>query len=219
MRGVVIGVSCAVIAFVVASRLLWPTLIPATVSALANQLAGAGAALASRGSAAPAPPAAPSPTTPSATAATPTRRAGIFRSGGLGLTREEWERLHGAPSRETDEAVEYENGRFVVAFRDGRVARLTRVWGEQSPALLDAARIESRTFLPRDARFVRSRIPTVESGQPFVDVYSSESLPIPFPDAPWRATPWTGGEPGNLVAVFRVTPELRTPSAVVSVGE
>jgi hypothetical protein len=163
----------------------------------------------------PAAPPTPTPPPPSV-AATPTVRPGLFRSGGIGLTRDEWEGAHGQPAREIGGRVEYDGGRFLVSFRDGKIARVERVWGAGSPVLLDAARIESRGLLPRDARFVRTRVPEGESDQPFVDVYSSDSLPSRFPDAPWRANPWTGGQPGNTYAVFHLTPDLRALSSVVA---
>jgi hypothetical protein len=152
-------------------------------------------------------------------AATATPRGGAFRSEGLGATRAEWERAHGPPSGQVDGLVAYERGVFRIGFREERVARLERAWGDQAPVLLDGARIESRTLLPRDARFVRTRVPVSAPGQPIVDVYRSESLIAPFPSAPWRRGTWTGGEPGNLIARYRVTPDLRVTAALIGLGD
>src|SRR5262249_48060732 len=139
-------------------------------------------------------------------------------SGGLGLSRAAWESAHGPPVGADGERRAYGDGRLVVGFRDGNVASLELVWGDRPP-ILEEARIAGRGWLPQDARFVRTYVPTSAPGQPFVDVYASDSLGARFPDAPWRASPWTRGDPGRLIVGHRLTPDLPPTTTVASAGD
>ena len=116
-----------------------------------------------------------------------------FDSGGLGLARPEWERAHGRPQRDVGGFIDYEGGRFNIAFMGDNVWRIERSWGDQGAVPLDAARAESRGLIPPDATFVRTY---AARGDRTVDLYTSESLKSRFP-----AGPWTGGEPGDLIVL------------------
>lgn len=107
----------------------------------------------------------PSPTVtrpPSATmtsTATATRRvttaptAPPFVSGGIGLTRQEWERRHGSPTIIYDHYLQttYEGGAYVVEFDNGRVWSITRRWPRGAAPLLRDALAEGVRLLPADA--------------------------------------------------------------------
>ena len=152
---------------------------------------------------------------------TPTQPAdnGPYASRGVGLSRAAWESAQGPPSGAAGERLAYRSGRFVVGFRDGNVVSLELIWREGAPVHLEEARMAGRGWLPLDARFVRTYVPPDAPGQPLIDVYTSDSLRARFPDAPWRSSPWTRGEPGMVVVALRLTPDLRVTSTVVSAAE
>lgn len=133
-----------------------------------------------------------------------------FISGGLGLSRSAWEAAHGRPGREDAGFVSYEGGKFVVSFRDGRVWRIERVWGDRAPVSADAAQAEGRSLIPSDAALSQRY---TASGGRTVDLYRSASLPAQMPTATW-----TGGEPGDLIVIPRVRDDGTVTSIVVATG-
>jgi hypothetical protein len=144
---------------------------------------------------------------------------GPYASRGLGLSREAWESAHGPPGAANGDRLAYLDGRLLVGFRSGNVVSLELLGGERTPRLLEEARIAGRGWLPQDARFLRTYVPADGPDRLFIDVYASDSLGRRFPDAPWRASPWTRGAPGVLVVAHRLTPDLRVTSTVVSAGD
>ena len=107
--------------------------------------------------------------------------------------------------------VDYEGGQFNVAFMGDNVWRIERTWGDRGAVPLEAARAESRSLIPPDARFVRTY---AARGDRPVDLYTSESLKSRFP-----ASPWTGGEPGDLIVIYRTRPsDGRVTSIVLATG-
>lgn len=136
-----------------------------------------------------------------------------YASGGLGLDRAEWERLHGG-GRTADPVMffEYENGRFQVSFsgvRTGNVNYIERVWGDRNSVRIEEARRESRNFIPADAEFVRTY---TSRGGSTVDLYKSESLKSRF-----SADDWTGGQPGDFIILYR-NQTGRTTTFIIGVG-
>jgi hypothetical protein len=162
--------------------------------------------------AAPAPPTTapvPSTATPVPAPAAPTARP--FASGGLGLSRSEWERLHGAPTRDDGLFLSYKDGAYVATFVYGNLHHAERVWGDRNPVTLQVAREVGKTLIPVDAQLVRSY---VAPGSRDVDLYRSESLKTRFaPDDP----AWVGAEPGVLIVIYRAATGPVT-SIVVATG-
>jgi hypothetical protein len=135
------------------------------------------------------PPAAGKPAAPVPTTAFP------FHSGGLGLTRAEWERSHGAPTGNSGAAVKYRDG-WAAAFLDGNVSRVDWSW-ESSPVGLPEARRQAGSMLPDDGYLISTYRPDPDTA---VERFTSSSLARRFTTG---ATAWTGGSPGSFVIVYR----------------
>jgi len=132
-----------------------------------------------------------------------------FPSGGLGLSKAEWDQQH----TEGDTAygmVEYDDGKYSVTFADGNIQYLERVFADDQPTL-DAARAEAQALIPEDSQFLETYSP---EGMPemAVDLYVSESLKERFDDS-W----FTGGEPGNFTVIYGVFDD-RVPRIVIATG-
>ncbi|MCC7372038.1 MAG: hypothetical protein IT306_26720 [Chloroflexi bacterium] len=136
----------------------------------------------------------------SAAGAAPRPQAGPpFASGGLGLSRAEWEVAHGQPTRSSI-FLEYAGGRLVVGLLEGNVWHLERVWQRNDATPLDAARNDARVYVPSDAVLVQS----LDRGDGrIIDVYSSAILTGRF-----GQTAWNGGRPGTFTIQYR----FRTPA-------
>jgi hypothetical protein len=147
---------------------------------------------------------------PSARASAPARPA--FASGGLGLSRDEWETAHGEPTRSSI-FLEYAGGRLVVGLLDGNVWHIERVWPRGDAVSLDAARAEASAYLPQDATQVQS----VDRGDGrIIDVYSSAQLPSRF-----ASTAWNGGKTGtfSIQYRFRSAADRMVTSAMFRLGD
>jgi len=139
--------------------------------------------------------------TPAAQLATVTRLAATsesaFDSGGLGLTRSEWERSHRPGGTSQPGYTVYDQGKYAVIFVDGQVQHLERSFSDNGPSLTKA-RAEGATLIPQDARLVKTYSP---DGLPelTVDLYLSQSLKDRFTSAEWP-----GGDPGNFTVIYGV---------------
>lgn len=108
---------------------------------------------------------------------------------------------------------EYENSKFYVAFssmQPGNVWYIERVWGDDNAVSLEAARRESKNFIPADAQFVRTY---TSQGGSTVDLYTSESLKGQFP-----ASDFIGGKPGDFIILYR-NQTGRTTTSIIAVGD
>jgi hypothetical protein len=122
-----------------------------------------------------------------------------FASGGLGLSRAEWEKAHGQPSRSSI-FLEYDGGRLVVGLLESNVWHIERVWMRDEAVALDAARDDVKAYLPSDATVTQS----IDRGDGrVIDVYSSSNLSSRF-----GPTAWNGGKVGT----FTITYKLRAAS-------
>jgi len=122
-----------------------------------------------------------------------------FASGGLGLSRTEWEKANGQPTR-TSIFLEYAGGRLVIGLLENNVWHLERVWKRDDAVALDAARDDARAYLPSDAALMQS----VDRGDGrIIDVYSSAILTNRF-----GSTAWNGGRAGTFSIQYR----FRTPA-------
>jgi hypothetical protein len=139
-----------------------------------------------------------------------------YPSGGLGLFRDEWELRHGR-ARGAGPFFGYANGRLGVAFVNDLVWYLERSWGAAEVVPVEAARAESRAYIPSDARFRR----TYETrGLRRVDLYASPSLVERFRLAAKNGDPvdpWLDAEPGTFIVYYHEQGE-RVASFVLSTG-
>lgn len=130
------------------------------------------------------------------TAATATKKpTPTYSSGGLGLSRTDWENEHG---REILGPNIYENNKYFVMWDDPENAHhIERTYGDSYPVSLVAARAESKLLIPADSIFVRTY--AWRDNRP-VDVYRSTSL-IPRISPMW----WIGSEAGTFIVLYRFT--------------
>ena len=123
----------------------------------------------------------------------------FYLSGGLGLSREQWEVFYeeGVP----DDVFGFRYGKYLVAFQADNVWYIECEWSAEDAVSLEDARTEADGLIPVDSQFVGTYSP---EGMPelVVDLYMSESLKTRFDSATgdW----WTGGEPGNFIVVYGV---------------
>lgn len=139
----------------------------------------------------------------------PTTTQVPLNSQSLGLFKTEWEKWHGKGDQR-DNGLFYENQKYLVVFFEDRIVRLERLYGDAA-VTLDAARTESKTFLPEDTKPVQTYIGPDNTQ---VDLYKSESLKTYFasvtdPDF------WKGGEPGNFIVQYRKANAANMFSAIV----
>jgi hypothetical protein len=138
--------------------------------------------------------------------------APAFASGGLGLTRAEWEKAHGQPSRASI-FLEYDGGRLVVGLLESNVWHIERIWMRNEAVSLDAARDDARGYLPSDANLTQS----VDRGDgKIVDVYTSTILANRF-----GPTAWNGGKPGTFTIQYklRAATDRMVVSAMFRLGD
>jgi hypothetical protein len=157
-------------------------------------------------------PSAATTTTNLSTGARTTPASPPFASGGLGLSRAEWETTNGQPTRSSI-FLEYANGKLVVGLLEGNVWHLERAWNRNEPVALDAAREEARAYLVSDAVLVQS----VDRGDGrIVDVYSSALLGSRF-----GPTAWNGGRAGtfSIQYRFRTAADRMVTSAMFRLGD
>jgi hypothetical protein len=144
--------------------------------------------------------------------ARPASAAPAYPSGGLGLSRADWEVAHGQPTR-TSVLLEYAGGRLVVGTLEGNVMHIERVWTNREAVTLDVARNDSRAYLPTDAALVQS----VDRGDGrVVDVYSSPTLASRFGQSAWN-----GGKAGTFLIQyrFRAASDRMVTSAMFRLGD
>lgn len=122
-----------------------------------------------------------------------------FVSGGLGLSRETWERIHiqsGVDSSfPEDVAYDYDDDEYWARFQNGYVRSL--VWNnDDNPNTIDQARSKGVTLIPQDSQFVKAYVDEIAT-EFILNLYLSASLKERFgPDA------WPGGEPGNFLVRY-----------------
>ena len=138
-------------------------------------------------------------TTPAAWTRAVTQTDGVV-SGGIGLSRADWEERHG-PGEVGQNYVTYEGGAYYVQFRDDVVSFLEFGWadpgvtfGEAEAAVLD--------FLPSDARLDETFYAPATAGGPtalLMHRYASRALAAGLPDVDQPAT-------GGILVVYQETP-------------
>ncbi|TAK20657.1 MAG: hypothetical protein EPO26_16650 [Chloroflexota bacterium] len=129
-----------------------------------------------------------------------------FPSGGLGLTRNQWQRAQAQSAPGADGA----RGWYVVDERDGNISRIERNWPDGSgPPIEDARRI-ARGLMPDDARIARGY--QTAAGRS-VEIFQSAALWTRFE----AAGAWEGGEPGEFAVVYS-SRGGRVASLVIATG-
>lgn len=152
------------------------------------------------------------PPTAASAARSATPVAAPFASGGLGLSRTEWEKAHGQPSRSSI-FLEYDGGRLVVGLLESNVWHIERVWMRNEAVALDAARDDVKAYLPSDANVTQS----IDRGDGrVIDVYSSSILGSRF-----GPTAWNGGKVGTFTVTykFRAASDRMVVSAMFRLGD
>jgi hypothetical protein len=132
---------------------------------------------------------------PTAAAGASSPQAGpAFASGGLGLSRAQWEQIHGQPSK-VSIFLEYNDGQLVVGLSNDNIWHLERIWSSKDAVSLEDARDDVRGYLPNDAQLTQS----IDRGDGrLVDLYTSASLTPRF-----GPTAWNGGQPGTFAIQYR----------------
>ena len=134
-----------------------------------------------------------------------------LQSGGLGLTRSEWQQLHGSAASQDSGYVNYgdHRGRFTINFMDRGAAYIKRTYSDPGGVRLEEARRESRNVMPTDSKLIRTYQVTAGA----VDLYSSESLKPIFPSDEY----WVRGEPGQFIVLYFSDHEI-VDSYVLALG-
>ncbi len=132
----------------------------------------------------------------------------LVNSGGLGLSRSEWEKEHG--EGEDGGLIAYEDKTFLVAYGDnGNIVNLS--WNLPAPvANLKDAQAIARTKLPGDASFVSTGFDDFGNVR---DYYVSDSLAARFDaDNPF----WGTGGPGSCFVTYYAATNGATNEATES---
>lgn len=118
----------------------------------------------------------------------------VYPSGGLGLSRAEWEKAHGMGF---GNPVRYENDKFLVVYIMGNVFDVIYQFrGSGMP--INTAFTLSKAYIPADAMFVRTYTDTLGNRN---DVYLSLSLTARF-TADANNYPWNDGKPGSFTIIY-----------------
>lgn len=95
-----------------------------------------------------------------------------FQSGGLGLSRQAWEILHGKQPKRVGEWFQYQGQTYSVSFRQEMVWQLKCTW-KQPGIELAQARVRVRRYLPLDGQYQQTLTSTPNT---VVDQYFSRGL-------------------------------------------
>jgi hypothetical protein len=120
-------------------------------------------------------------------------------SGGLGLSKPEWEQIYG-PGAPTDrpDFFWYQGGTYLVGFQEGNISYIERQWPPENAVPVDEARRQSGALIPGDSQNLQSGSPEGRADL-IVDLYSSPWLVSRF-----SGGVWAGGQPGNFTVTFNV---------------
>lgn len=160
---------------------------------------------------------------PTVAPVTPTEKATTARqSGGLGLTRAEWETQHGAGVENPGLGYIYDKKQYIVAYQSDPAGTETVWYIEQrfdAPGVvIDDARKLSALILPIDSGLTKTY--TLATGQ-LVDLSRSEWLKGRFPETTKIGKivlpMWPEGEPGDFTIGYRMEADKVT-SIVIGIG-
>ena len=123
------------------------------------------------------------------------------RSGGIGLSRDDWEADHG-PGDPGQSLVTYEGGAYSVAFEDDVVTFLELGWEDQGNVAFDEAEDEVEDLLPSDAELVETYFAPATAGGPIslqIQRYESDALEDLLAGG-------TGDRTGGILVIYQETP-------------
>lgn len=147
----------------------------------------------------------PSTDTPAPTA-TVEQSPTSFDSGGLGLSKSEFETKHKETGPGYFMGTMYDDN-LTAAFRDDKIWYIEQQWANEiTPEDVEAI---SATLIPADSVFIETYSP---NGRPetTVNLYMSESLKSRFEQ-------WIGGEAGNFIVQYKVF-DGKVPVMLISIG-
>lgn len=132
-----------------------------------------------------------------------------FFSGGLGLSKEDWEVQHTQTGSDIFGPI-YDN-QYIVSFRDNKIWYIERQWSSVNAVSPQDVEAESSTLLPNDSQLVTVYNP---SGRPetTVRLYISEALKDRFAE-----DDFVGGEPGNFTVQYN-TFDNQVTRMIISLG-
>ncbi len=147
-----------------------------------------------------------------------------YASGGIGLTKAEWEKIHKLydfnerdyyrydvtmreQGRENYYLVDYwrERGKTTGTSRIFLIALSTEL-RLTNPKDSPGGEVQKmiKDLLPADAKYVKQMYPGEWSGH---DIYQSETLKSLYPPIPGAQSPWDDGEPGTVHVFYAYTPD------------
>ena len=147
----------------------------------------------------------------------PTNSTGPIQNQGLGLSKTDWEKLHGpgTPNAPGLPSFQYAQNEYLIITANDRVAQIERRWTTQ-PVILDVAKEESKKLYPTDAKFIKS-VETA-SNKDYVEVFFSEMAKQAFASVPGTTPLWSGGSPGNFTVTYRQAANHQIESIVIALG-
>jgi hypothetical protein len=128
---------------------------------------------------------------------------GDVSSGGMGLSRDDWEQSYGEPTGSTGEFTEYNDGIYRVGFETNVLSYLEhdiqQEFGLESATTLEEGRITSEQFMPDDSELIETQQQTEDPPSVVIDTYQSEWLSARLP-----VTAWGDAEPGTFTVRYEL---------------
>ncbi len=125
-------------------------------------------------------------------------------SGGIGIKKTEWEKIHGSPNRPCFSVADitqcnYKEDLFITSFISQHPIRSISYGNGnlKSQLSLEESRVWVRSFIPNDSVFVKSYVSTIGST---VDLYNSKWLAGQFPAN--DGLHWINGKPGDFIVIY-----------------
>jgi len=142
-----------------------------------------------------------------------------YGSGGLGLSRNDWEKTHRESKLEvTSYGTAYDNRHDVYFQLDESVWMIETFWNKQDLSTPDIAMSLAQTLIPFDSQFIQTYSPA-NRPETIVHLYYSESLKGRFSDLDsFTGSWWTGGESGNFIIQYNVYEEEPVTRMIISLG-
>jgi hypothetical protein len=157
-----------------------------------------------------------------------TNHVDSFETGGLGLTRGDWEKTHKPDPTARPIGYErnafYPDGGYHVSFwyedpqtQNSQDAKINQIWFKGRASTDEAQLAEAVTLLPADAQLVeKGQVPlqsgTANRGDSWA-IYHSKSLETRFPALPSAPDPWKGHNPGTIYVGYATHTNYITISA------
>jgi len=141
----------------------------------------------------------PPTATPTSIPATPTpsfvnENEDGYLSGGLGLSKSDWERKHSVTGLDFGTMGTGYDHKYDVMFQVGNVWYIESQWSANNAVTVDVIKAEVQNLIPADNKFIKTYSPEGRS-ETIVNLYYSESLKNRF-------NQWVGGDPGNFIVMY-----------------